>query len=134
MSDLEIGLGQDCWRRISKFVKKPTTMKKIQNVIYCCLAAMAGSSAFAVPVDYPLANPSFESPALDINNTWYGGVSNWGYTGSLGTTFSAPYVSGYPAPNGSQFLYGAADDWHIFQQTGTIQANTRYWMQVSLYL
>jgi hypothetical protein len=108
-------------------------MKKIQNVIYSCLAAMAGSSAFAVPVDYPLANPSFESPALDINNTWYGGVSSWGYTGSLGTTFSAPYVSGYPAPNGSQFLYGAADDWHIFQQTGTIQANTRYWMQVSLY-
>ena len=108
-------------------------MKKLQYLMYHCLAVMAGSSAISAPVDHPLANPSFESPTLDISNTWYGGVSGWGYTGSLGTTYSAPFVSGHPAPTGSQFLYGASDDWQVFQQTGTLQANTRYWMQVSLY-
>jgi hypothetical protein len=97
------------------------------------LALVLASGLAAVPVEYPLANASFESPALNINNTWYGGVSGWQYQGSLGTTFSAPYVPGYPAPNGSQFLYGASEDWQLFQQTGTIQANTRYWMKVSLY-
>jgi len=108
-------------------------MKKTKPIISVSLAIFGIIPLSAAPVDYPLGNPSFESPTLDINNTWFAGVSGWGYTGSVGTTYSAPWVSGNPAPAGSQFFYGASDDWQLFQQTGTIQANTRYWMQVSLY-
>ena len=110
-----------------------TIMKKSIYFIYLSLTILAVQPLSAAPVDYTLANPSFEAPTLSTSNSWFAGVNGWGYTGSVGTTYSAPWVSGYPAPNGSQFLYGAADDWQLFQQTGTIQANTRYWMQVSLY-
>src|SRR6478672_1197977 len=103
---------------VSGFVYRQKTIMKKPNYFIClCLAVLASHPLAAAPVDYSLTNPSFEAPALSSSNTWYSGVNGWGYTGSLGSTYSAPWVSGYPAPNGSQFLYGAADDWQLFQQT-----------------
>src|SRR5512133_1993992 len=90
-------------------------------------------SAFGIPTLYPLSNSGFESPALSQINTWYSGVSGWSTIGQIGTTYSMPYIPGHPAPQGNQFVYAAGEGWHLFQQAGTLQANTRYWLQVDLF-
>lgn len=97
------------------------------------MLALHHGPANAAPVDYALSNPSFESPTLSLSNTWSSGVVGWNSIGSIGTTFAASWVQGTPAPQGNQFLYGASDNWQIFQQTGTLQAQTRYWFQVKLF-
>ena len=97
-------------------------------------AALVGlSAADAAPVSYPLANPGFETPALSPGNSWHSGVNSWGVIGAIGTTYTLPHIPGHPAPQGNQFVYAAANDWHLYQQTGTLQANTRYKLQIDLF-
>ena len=100
--------------------------------LFLAAVLTAAHSLPAAPVLHPLVNPSFEQPALSPANSWYSGVADWGFTGTPGTTYSNSWVPGYPTPDGNQFLYGAGD-WQVFQQTGTLQPNTRYWLQVDLY-
>ena len=108
-------------------------MTRLKFFIILLLLAPAAAKLVAAPLLYPLNNPGFESPTLSPFNTWSNGVSGWQYQGSMGTTYAAPYVEGAPSPQGSQFVYAASNDWHLFQQTGKLQANTRYWFKVDLY-
>ena len=101
--------------------------------IILLLLASDASKLVAAPLSYPLNNPGFESPTLSPFNTWSNGVSGWQYQGSMGTTYAASYVEGAPSPQGSQFVYAASNDWHLFQQTDKLQANTRYRFKVDRY-
>ncbi len=86
---------------------------------------------------YPLSNPSFESPGLSVSNDWYAGVDGWGTAGagagSLGTTYDLSGLETYPTTDGNQTFWGATDDFHIFQQTGTVAPDTRYLFKVDVY-
>ncbi len=87
----------------------------------------------ATAAPFPLNNPSFESPALSSTNTWYGGVDGWSTIGFPGTTWAAGFIEASPASDGSQYAWGDADNWNLFQQTGTLAADTRYILKVDLY-
>ncbi len=112
---------------------KPFGFAIIFHRLFICAALLATPIALAAPVNYPLANPGFETPALSPGNSWYSGVSGWGVIGGIGTTYSLPHIPGHPAPQGNQFVYAAANDWHLFQQIGNLQANTRYWFKIDLF-
>ncbi len=108
-------------------------MRKILMGVLAAVLSLTGTSAVAEYL-YPLANPGFESPTLDSTNSWYSGVNGWGTAGSpVGTTYDIPWAEPNPTTEGSQYLFGDTDDFHIFQQVGTVQANTRYALYVDLY-
>lgn len=91
------------------------------------------SSQARAETEYPLINSSFESPTLDINNSWYGGVDGWFATTGMGTTWEIPWAEPSPADDGDQYVFADFDDWHLYQTAGTVAADTRYWFEVSLY-
>ncbi len=111
-------------------------LRIFSNLIRICLISLAWNSAYALPVAYPLLNPSFESPELGDGATIFPGTTGWTTSGnSIGllTMKSSASVPGQPAPDGGQFLYGAGDNWQVLQSAGTLQANTRYLLQVDLF-
>ena len=108
-------------------------MTRIKPFFLLLLLAAAGSKLVAAPVLYPLTNPSFESPTLSPFNTWSNGVSGWQYEGAMRTTYASTSPPSSPAPQGNQYVYASSNNWHLYQQTGTLQANTRYWFKVALY-
>lgn len=83
--------------------------------------------------DFPLLNAGFESPDLDIDNSWHGAVDDWTLLGSAGTTYEVPWAESSPAPEGDQYVFGDTDNWSIIQAGPTIEANTRYILSVDLF-
>jgi hypothetical protein len=108
-------------------------MKKRHALVALLAMPFAIAALPAAETLYPLANPSFESPTLSSSNSWFGGVDSWGTTPGSGTTFENPWVQGAPTASGNQFVYGDYDNWDMWQQTGTLAANTRYRLLVDIY-
>ncbi|MFC0538811.1 right-handed parallel beta-helix repeat-containing protein [Pelagicoccus mobilis] len=83
----------------------------------------------------PLLNPSFEDPTLDSTNSWYGGVNDWGTqpAGFVGTTYAQPTIAASPAPDGNQYCWANTNGLQLFQQIGTMEANTWYTFTVDIF-
>ena len=84
-------------------------------------------------VSYPLVNGGFESPELDVANSWYPTVDGWTVTGTPGTTYEAPSVEPSPATEGDQYVFGDSDGWTLSQGGPTILANTRYILSLDVF-
>lgn len=84
-------------------------------------------------IEYPLVNAGFESPDLDINNSWHPAVEGWTTTGSPGTTYEVPWAEPSPAPEGDQYVFGDSSNWSLRQTGPTIETNTRYIFSVELF-
>ncbi len=103
--------------------------------VVACAATVVFSAVLpaAADVDVPLVNPSFEAPTLDQQNSWFAGVQGWGISPvpSIGTTYAVPWIQ--PAQNGSQYVWGDYDDFHLFQEQGTVTANKWYTLSAWVY-
>ncbi|MBK1877428.1 immunoglobulin domain-containing protein [Pelagicoccus mobilis] len=80
-----------------------------------------------------LLNTSFEEPALTPTNQWANGVQSWTLLGGGGTTVARAGIPGMEyATDGTQIAFVADGDHHLFQQVGTIDANTTYTFSVDI--
>ena len=108
-------------------------MKHLAPLLAALLLLALPGSTRAQDTPLALSNPSFESPSLSINDSFRAGVQGWTFFGVGGTTFNVPWAPSSPSTDGNQHFFADTDDFQLWQDLGTIQANTRYRFQLDFF-
>lgn len=83
----------------------------------------------------PLTNPGFESPVLSAvsGDDVHYAVDGWSSSSSMTTNWHQAALQASPATEGNQFVMAERFGFHLSQEMGSLEADTRYVFSVDIF-